>query len=993
MAALFLLIGPGSSLFASGQREDPVVTARELVAQGQINEAIVLLEGAIRRNPNRLDDAEQLLRQIRTIREQYNELLERLIVHLNTSPEDIETTLDIISEMEELDRFPNERIASQVRYARIIAQLAFDQSVASRIIREARALLAEGRYLDAVERYLSGFILQKPEFEERGYPVLVAQSVNRAIAEIEAEARRFSDRAPPLVAAYEQLSGAVEARAFEGIGSAVGRFVTLHGEGRQAEDRVESAGLTVADVRQTVPSLFPDDPVDWHLLFLQQFTLGPEDAREAEGIVGAMQRMRLNQQRELSDAFAVVTDEVTASAELAFSARRWDDAEALFDDALELAGFAVLMASAGATTPIPPADINRAIEELSSTQLAVYLYHHTAYEAARTAAALAAALSDLDATLARADTDAAGFAVRRTQLAQVAAALDIARDRWEEAVARYPVDTPDLMREAAEENLSITGQRVAAAVEEARTAEIEAVRRIAELRLNTLELGYQQNRTMHASAVQRIEGVETAQEDDGEAAEAVVFRFPAEALADMRASTPQLAALRADAQSLLDSLQQEVGYVRADGEVGDRTTEVRAYLNRLGSLEQAVAETAARAEERVALAAQLRARGNQFATQTEQALARLDVQQARTLWEEARNSFFESLEVQQDPAFRAQADQRVVALGVRLQEAENELIVQAVRRLIDQADTLYRQEQFRQARSVLDEARQTWARTNVDPNPEIERLDRFVTAALTMEGRRTLVQTEPLYPVLSNYLHLAQTDYDRAQNLIAADGLAAARPLLARADQNLSNVTAVRPYNWEARILRLQILRLLESDNFAAIFANRVNEAWARRTEDPTEALVELQALQAINPNFSGLANRIAQIEIELGIRPDPITQAQIARSNQLFQQAQGLSAGGGLAQVRAAINILEEAVTLNPQNNQAKVLLDRLRIGTGGQAAVALSTADEQQFRRAETLFVEGNIAQAFAIVERLLQNENNRLYPPLLNLRQRIASRLGIS
>ncbi len=951
----------------------------------------MLLEQAIRRNPNRIDDAEQLLRQIRTIRGQYNDLLERLIVHLNTSPEDIETTLDIISEMEELDRFPNARIASQVSYARVIAQLAFDQSVAARIIRESRELLAEGRYLDAVERYLSGFVLQQPEFNQRGYPALVAQSVNRSVAEIEAEARRFSDRAPPLVAAYDQLSGAVADRAFEGLGEAVGRFVSLHGEGRQAENRVESAGATVADVRQTVPSLFPDDPVDWHLLFLQQFTLGPDDAPGPEGLLGAMQRMRLNQQQDLSERFAVVTEEVTASAELAYSSRRWDDAATLFGDARELAGFAVLMASAGAVTPIPPADIDRAIDELRSTQLAVYLYHHTAYEAARTAAELSTALSDLDGALERPDTDAAGFTARRNQLSQIASILQSAQARWQEAAARYPVDAPDLMREEARETLRATAERVAAAVGEGRIAEIETVRRIAELRLATLELGYQQNRTLQASAVQRIEGVETAQDDD--TAVAVVFRFPAEALADMRAATPRLAALRADAQALLDSLEQEVGYVRADGEVAGRIAEVRAFLNRMGTLEQAVAETATRAEERVALAAQLRARGNQFATQTEQALARLDVQQARSLWEEARNSYFESLEVQQDPAFRTQADQRVVALGVRLQEAENELIVQAVRRLIDQADTLYRQEQFRQARSVLDEARQTWARTNVDPNPEIERLDRFVTAALTMEGRRTLVQTEPLYPVLSNYLHLAQTDYDRAQNLITAGGLAAARPLLTRADQNLSNVTAVRPYNWEARILRLQILRLLESDNFAAIFESRVNEAWARRTEDPTEALIELQALQAINPNFPGLANRIAQIEIQLGIRPDPITQAQIARSNQLFQQAQGLSAGGGLAQVRAAINLLEEAVTLNPQNNPAKVLLDRLRIGTGGQAAVALSTADEQQFRRAETLFVEGNIAQAFAIVERLLQNENNRLYPPLLNLRQRIAGRLGIS
>jgi hypothetical protein len=58
----------------------------------------------------------------------------------------------------------------------------------------------------------------------------------------------------------------------------------------------------------------------------------------------------------------------------------------------------------------------------------------------------------------------------------------------------------------------------------------------------------------------------------------------------------------------------------------------------------------------------------------------------------------------------------------------------------------------------------------------------------------------------------------------------------------------------------------------------------------------------------------------------------------------------------------------------------------------VALSSAEEQQLRRAETLFIQDNAAQAYAIVQQLLRDEDNQRYPPLLDLEERIAARLGL-
>jgi tetratricopeptide (TPR) repeat protein len=205
-------------------------------------------------------------------------------------------------------------------------------------------------------------------------------------------------------------------------------------------------------------------------------------------------------------------------------------------------------------------------------------------------------------------------------------------------------------------------------------------------------------------------------------------------------------------------------------------------------------------------------------------------------------------------------------------------------------------------------------------------------------------------------------------------------------------VLAVRPYNWEARVLKLRILRQQNADNFADLFERRYEEALDVRDENPEEALTALETLKVIRPNYQGIDQEIRELEIELGLRPDPVTQQQRQEASRLLTRARELTEEGSAAQTRAAINLLEEAVSLNPENNEAKVLLDRLRIDTGGQATATLTSAEEQQLRRAETLFVENKVAQAFAIVERLMQEEENRLYPPLLDLRKRIVSRLGM-
>ena len=320
------------------------------------------------------------------------------------------------------------------------------------------------------------------------------------------------------------------------------------------------------------------------------------------------------------------------------------------------------------------------------------------------------------------------------------------------------------------------------------------------------------------------------------------------------------------------------------------------------------------------------------------------------------------------------------------------LVVRRVRELITQAEELYNQDSYVAARDTLLAAQETWSQTNVDPNTEVERLLRLVTAALSLEEGRELSVTDPLYPILGNYLSIAREDYNRARQLFDAGQTDRANVLFDRAVENLRNVRDVRPLNWDARILELRIAQIRNASDFDQVFAARYEQAVNRLDQaGPLQVYSELEVLAEINPDYPGLQDQLRRLEIALNLRENPVDQARINQAAQLYSRAQQL-ANGTRDQAQVAVSLLEQAVDLNPRNSDAKFLLDQLRIRLGGQATVALNSADEQQYRRAETLFSQGRVLQALQITERLLAQGNNQNYPPLVDLRRRIALRLGI-
>lgn len=989
---LFLL---ALSLPAAGRQEDPIRQARELVANGRVNEAILLLEQTVREDPDRIVEAESLMRTIRDIRGEYNVLFELLIDNLVNNPDDITRTLEIIDSMEALDEFPNERVLRQVEDARVIAQLAYDRSILNDTMDRAKIRLDQGDFRGALELYLSLTDLQRRQFESRGYGDIFVNRVNEAIARFEAISTDFLESMQP----YQEVGRTVLTRARGGtFAHDSDLFVSFISEAEGIESvlaRAETLAQDLAVIRSQVPLQFPDQPVDWYLNFREMITRGRADNRDQEGLVYTIRELFEETPTQLADLAAEQTRTIMETALETAEADRFAQAVSLYRNVLSTARFwertEVLLARLRDVTVDPP----QISEERSAEEAVDLIFAKATVDGGRTLLALSDALTSLRSFELQDNLSLEELLNRKTTTAEVVARILDERETWYAQRGEYRAIPAAYRSEETEVLLAGVSEQMENEFERAVRREQQLAVRIAETRTTEIPETIAGTSDELDQVGPLLEGIEETIESDDETEESAairIVRYPDEARERVQRVDEILDQALLTVTGAQESLASEPEYVIAGETVGEELERLAALNEELQALVGRAAAVNDRAETLITESLEQRDEGFQRIADARAAINALQLDAARNNWNDARDAFFESLELREDAAFRTEADTLIAEVGQELIELENVIVVRRVRELLTQAENQYNQDEYIAARDTLLEAQQTWEQTNVEPNSEINRWLLLATAALNLEEGRELSVSDPLYPVLGNYLSLAREDFNRGLSLYEEGAVAQADRFFDRSIENLRNVRDVRPLNWDARIIELRIVQVRNADEFDEIFASRYNQAISRLEQaGPLEVYSELEVLAEINPDYPGIQNRIRELEIALNLRPDPIDQQRVAEAQQLYRQAQNLSTGSR-DQIAVAVSLLEDAVDLNPGNNNVRFLLDQLRIRLGGQATAALSTTDEQQYRRAETLFQQGQVLQALAIAERLLSNPANQGYPPLVELRRRIGLRLGI-
>lgn len=983
-----------ASLFARGQQEDPIRQARELLADNRINEAILLLEQTVRDDPERILEAEALLRTIREIRGEYNVLFEELIDNLVNNPDDIERTLAIIDRMEELDEYPNERVVEQVRDARIVAQLAYDRTVIERVMEEARLLAEEARYTAAITRYLSLRELQRDRFEDRGYGDIFTDSVDRAVTQLLQVSQRFNELYPGYSSSGSRVLRTAEQDVLEITPEILLSFFEDAETMVAVLDDTRSVSNEIAVLKSQVPLQFPDEPVDWYLNFQDIMMRGRSEFRGNEGILRTIEVAYGTVIGDLTEAAAVQTQEIYRSGLQAVDGDRFAGAVTLLETGASTAELWERAESAGAGLFTVDPDIETILQETPEANAQNIIFARLSRLAAISLRDIAVSMEVLlENSRSRADT-LLSLESQKASVEGIYSTLVNGRARWDETRAVF-VDIPAAYRrDDFGDRLSGVDNRWTSAIRRVAATEADLAARLSIARTDGTEGTISEVTTVLEETEPLVQGVPAgATEEEDQEALVRLVRYPDDALTTFQTVAARLRGEIARIEDSREVLREDSPYIQ-------ELAPVQGEYDRLDGVQNRLQVALDRANQGIEEAQSLISRSEALIQEAQEriadaraAISQLQVTPARNNWNAAREAFVTAFDLREDPERRAEADALIQEVGLQIQEAENILVVRRVRELLILANDLYTQDQYVAARDTLLEAQQTWEQTNVERNTEIDRLLQLVTAALSLEEGRELTVTDPLYPVLGNYLSIAREDYNRGVDLYDNGATDRANVFFDRAIENLQNVRAVRPLNWEARLLELRISQIRNSDDFDEVFQARYEQAVSRIQEaGALQVYSELEVLAEINPDYPGIQDQIRRLEIALNLRPDPVSQAQIAEAQQLFARAQSLAASGSQDAIAVAVTLLEQAIQLNPSNGNAAFLLDQLRIQLGGQATVALSTADELQYRRAETLFSQGRVLQALAITERLLENPNNANYPPLVDLRRRIGLRLGI-
>ena len=367
-------------------------------------------------------------------------------------------------------------------------------------------------------------------------------------------------------------------------------------------------------------------------------------------------------------------------------------------------------------------------------------------------------------------------------------------------------------------------------------------------------------------------------------------------------------------------------------------------------------------------------------------LASSNFSAARKNIELSRTRTNDALDLEENLEYRQMTDERLAKLGKEINDTENAVVVKDVRAYLEKAKKDYFNTNFIRAEEALISARSRWAVTHVDPNEEVENWLTIVTTAGTLKTARTIPPSAPLYPQMIQLLNNANQLYLDAEQKIKSGQRSEALNNLNQAKDNIRQVLLIFPYNEIAGQLSLRIDKLIDPVNFNTQFKRKVQAIKNDYKRNSQKSYSELLDLYNIDKNFPGIAALKDEIEIYLGLKFPPPNLKAIADSAELTKSAQAIYRSGNRLSFSIALQQLDSAIKLNPQNITAIQLKDAIQMTMGGAAVIVLSAADETKYQQAVAELQRGNKIIAAALVEQLMQSPNAKNSAKVRELKKRI-------
>lgn len=947
-------------------------------------------------HPERFEDMQRRVGKIIKKLNLYTATASQLFDTVENDPENGEKILAIIAKLESLKKNPTEQQLSFIREARSAAQFTMYRRQLFSILQASADSAHGGNYTDAVEKAESGFFMYRDDFFNKHTDALETIPVRSALSYVDERIAAYKALEENLQSSVRSFSDAVHLGDVEKAHALFPAVQYSFGEFAELRNSIYRLGFELWNMGQSENATVSDASF---LPFVSRFILGINTIADS-GVLGAMNcewdALTKHMEDEIRwmliqniDSFVYNLDAGAFTGENAFPEQKELSACMSFAELGKSINALYMLRRELDGTPEKSRFSNFGLSvdygAALASRFSVLLDAGKAMTAERQKALSLPEPADYD----RAAID--GKAYTDSLLASVefikSEAMKISQDNFELSPearaylgAQYTEDDEIIPFDTA---VGAYRKFSGDAADFSRNTEIEVWQKIASY-YAACGASYEAARSTDFANIEMLEG-ENFDEGVG-----TRLKYPlqtAEAAAAFQNALAANTDVLVSARTLLARGPYADTYALPLKRICDAITKLDSFAPKAQTVKTY-------ATEQVNAARRAKDEADLRYEQAKKALSANDFAEARGRLQEARTKYNESLSYQESPELRKLSDERLASLGERIQTRQNEIVVRRVRDMKTKARNEYYNGNFSAAESVLTQAKALWAMTNIDEDEEITSLLALVGTALSLQAGRVLSPSAPLYPEMSQLLSIARQYFNEGQNLLKKGDTDAGKALLAQALQKIQELQLVYPRNRSASLLTLRIRQVLDPSGFASLFAERIEMAKANyKTPDKRQsAYTDLLDLYEIDPSYPGLAALIYETEIDLGIRRRPQDREAIARAASLTKQAQSVadSAGRDEVKLRAALSLVNEAISLDPNNNAALLLKDRIQIAIGGETLIVLSSEDEAKYQKAITALQSNDIVTANALVEELLQKPSNKNSSKIIDLQKKIRALL---
>lgn len=978
LTILILLALPFCAV-AGGNPEMGLPKVDRLIKERNYNAAILELAAYIQENPEDFDGAQQRIRRIIKLREDYNEKADELLGVLVNDPTNDQKKLEMIAYLESLEKNPNASTQAFIADTKAAAQFTYYRAKFDEILTVGDSLIDSGSYVAAVNKFVEGYVFYKQEFDEANDNELVT-GVNRSLSSITTSLLSFTALQEEFNTAAASCAQALSDSDLALADTAFPRMLAAVDSLARARNAVAEAGWFFED---TFAQMQIDDSnltENSFLPFAQRFTLGRKTAGRYEGVLGAMDAQWVGMARNL--------DSLARSRLLAY----WKGGDPL-DSAASAASVSASLADAVRLSSVMEGFFTALAEIPVRVDTWGVPAYNTLAASYRDTGAYASSYSSLDDTyfawqaLRSPSADWAAAEPQsgaiRSGTDQFIAGSDSVLDGLVGIVARTEGIRSGIAGLSPFEGYAESYESLESTLLDGVSSDSLAWWQRKGSYLETSStLVYEGRKAEYDKAVALLDGTSAGGD--------LLVYFPTESVAAFNSLRSGITADRRALLAAVELLAAAPSAVRSDTAYAQSSQGITANAEKLDSLTALASEGIAKANTRILQANLARQEADLRYSQALAALNQNNFQIARDNLQRSRDKYNQSLSWQESVALRGDTDKKLEKLGSDITRIENETVVREVRVLISSGKNFYYQGNIDQAEQVFNQAKTRWSVTNVDPNAEITNWLDIIKTALSMKTGRTIPVSDPLYPQMSQLLNGVNLQYANGAALMKAGSRTAALTVLTDAKMKLQQLKLVYPLNQDAGLLTLMIDQLIDPESFRENFRQKLSDIRANYKTRKQESYTELLDLYQMNPSYPGIKTLLYDVEIYLGIRIPPPDPAAIRRSDQLTASAKKIYDSSARSQFDQARLQLEEAIKLNPDNQSAILLIDRIATASGGSGTAVLSGADEQKYQQAVQELQKGNTINAAALVEQLLQNAKNRNSSKILDLKKRIDSLL---